>query len=485
MNFFYNKKPQNSSLTLNNADITNQILSENEGLCALCFLKRTFNIYLEEKIDEKIFKNFSFPSTAEIASSDFKERAIKEKREIFEEYERKFFEILKNYGQENQFSYLKTKSLPKLGLEKTLEGSWWFIENLTEKNFLDELDIQIDKDSLRELKEILDKLGNPNPYYAVIYLDGDNMGKWLSGELLPEIQYAYNSEVWEKLPVDFKEELKNYTNRKVLTPAIHSSISTALKNYTLELVKKIVEEEHLGKLVYAGGDDVLALVNLKDLFNIMEKLRWSFSGQVKFENIGNKDEIKIDINNTSGFVLKDDIYYLTMGKNAECSMGIVIAHYKEPLKIVIDKVFEMNKKAKNAGKNRFAISLLKRSGKERIGIAEWVIDDELTTNILKNLQDWMNRDRKEKRYISDRFIQNFKIEFQRLKQTQIYEGVINTELKRLILRAYNGLPRESKGEKNKFIKDFWEYAIKLWKINRDIDNFTSLLEIASFINKGD
>jgi CRISPR-associated protein Cmr2 len=486
LDFFYDKKPENSFLVLNDTDITNQILGENEGLCALCFLKRTFYKYLEEKIDERVFKDFSFPSTAEIACADFKEHAIKESKEEFEQYEKRFFEILKKYDQRNQFNYLKIKSLPKIGLGKTLEGSWWYIENITEKNFLDELNIKIDKDSLVEIKELLEKLGKPNPYYAVIYLDGDNMGKWLSGEKLPEIQYAYNSEVWEKLPIDFKEELKKYSTRKILTPAIHSSISTALRNYALEFVKKIVEEEYLGKLIYAGGDDVLAFVNLKDLFDIIEKLRWSFSGQITFKNSENKDEIIVDINNTSGFVLKDNIYYLTMGKNATCSMGIVIAHYKEPLKIVIDKVFEINKKAKSNGRDKFAISLLKRSGEEKIGIAKWIIEDNLTTNILKNLKDWMNKDRTEKRYISDKFIQKFRVEFQKIKQNQIYGDAINAELKRLILRAYNGLPKESKEEKNKFLNNFSDHIIKLlWGMGGDIDNLLNLLEIASFMNKGD
>jgi CRISPR-associated protein Cmr2 len=173
-----------------------------------------------------------------------------------------------------------------------------------------------------------------------------------------------------------------------------------------------------------------------------------------------------------------------MGKNATCSMGVVIAHYKEPLKIVIDKVFEMEKKAKKAGRNRFAICLLKHSGEERVGVAEWKIDNELTTTILKNLQDWMNKNREEKRYISDGFIQKLKMEFVKLKGTSISEGIINTELKRLVTRAYNGRPNEEKEEKRKFIENFVKTAEKLfWRTGGDIDNFTNLLEIASFMNK--
>jgi len=466
---------------INENEINPKYLDDGEGLCALCFLKRTFEIYLEKKFGS-IFKDFSFPSVAEVACADFKEKA-KELPE-FKEYENKFFEYI-------PVRYLNINSLPKLKLEETLEGSWFHEENLTEKKIRDELGVEIDIQKIKELKDLLknklyEQAGKPKKYYAILYLDGDNMGKWLSGELLPEIQYAYNSEVWgKKLPEEFKKKLitqleKIYSDkkaRKVLTPAIHSAISTALRNFAIEFVRKIVEEEHLGKLIYAGGDDVLAFVNLKDLFDVMEKLRWAFSGHIKFEN----GEIKVDTSNNSGFVLKDGVYYLTMGKNATCSMGVVIAHYKEPLKIVIDKVFEMNKKAKKAGRNRFALCLLKHSGEERVGIAEWKVEDCLTTEILKKLTNMMHRENENRKYISDRFIQKFKIEFYKLKNNNsLPQELIDGELKRLINRAYNG-PKE---ERKDFVNLFFNEAQKLLRgISDDIDNFTNLLEITSFMNK--
>lgn len=478
--FFYEGRKNGSFVEIDKEKITYKILDKKEGLCGLCFLKRTFERYLEKEVDS-IFEDFSFPSVAEVACADFKEKA-KELPE-FKEYENKFFEYI-------PVRYLNINSLPKLKLEETLEGSWFHEENLTEKKIRDELGVEIDIQKIKELKNILtnklyEQAGKPKKYYAILYLDGDNMGKWLSGELLPEIQYAYNSKVWEKLPENFKKDLQRYTPNKILTPAIHSTISTALRNYAIEFVKKIVEEEHLGKLIYAGGDDVLAFVNLKDIFDVMEKLRWAFSGHIKLD----QEKIEIYTTNNNGFVLKDGVYYLTIGKNATCSMGVVIAHYKEPLKIVIDKVFEMNKKAKESGRNRFAICLSKHSGEERVGVAEWEIEinnkgTELTTKILKDLQDWMNKDRNEKRYISDGFVQKFKMEFVKLKKTSFSEVIINTELKRLVTRAYNGRPNEDKEEKRKFIENFVKSAEKLfWRISEDIDNFTNLLEIVGFMNK--
>ncbi|MGB9762946.1 MAG: Cas10/Cmr2 second palm domain-containing protein, partial [Minisyncoccia bacterium] len=234
--------------------------------------------------------------------------------------------------------------------------------------------------------------------------------------------------------------------------------------------------------IYAGGDDVLALVNLKDLFDVMEKLRWAFSGQIKIEN----GEIKVDFENISGFVLKDEVYYLTMGKKATCSMGVVIAHYKEPLKIVIDKVFEMGKTAKKEGRNRFAISLMKKSGEERSGIAEWKIKTkdriESTVKILKKLKNGMNRENKN--YISDGFIPKLKQEFEKVKDGnfRLREPIFNTELKRLITRAYNG---KSECQKE-VVGQFSNYATLLfWQTGANIDNFTNLLEIASFMNTGE
>jgi CRISPR-associated protein Cmr2 len=489
--FFWESKNKNKFLKYNPLarDLTDKIeqkyLTDGEGLCALCFLKRTFEIYLEKEFGSS-FKDFSFPSVAEVACADFKEKALEKAKEDFDKYEKEFFKIL---GNDKKFNYLKIKSLPKLKLEKTLEGSWFYEENLSVKKFNDELGVAVNSSQIENLKDCLRSLyakaGKLKKYYAVLYLDGDNMGKWLSGELLPEIQYAYNSEIWEKkLPEEFKKGLitqleEIYSDkkaRKVLTPAIHSAISTALRNYAIEFVRKIVEEEHLGKLIYAGGDDVLAFVNLKDLFDVMEKLRWAFSGQIELEN----ETIKVDTENNSGFVLKDGVYYLTMGKNATCSMGVVIAHYKEPLKIVIDKVFEMNKKAKESGRNRFAICLLKHSGEERVGVAEWKIGDCLTTEILKKLTNMMNIENEDKKYISDRFIQKFKTEFYKLKDSFLPQGLINSELKRLITRAYNG----AKEERKDFVNLFFNEAQKLlWGTIKDIENFTNLLEIASFMNK--
>ncbi|MCS7202296.1 MAG: type III-B CRISPR-associated protein Cas10/Cmr2 [Dictyoglomus sp.] len=479
-------------LTENNK-ISPKFLADGEGLCAICFLKRTFEIYLEKEVSE-VFKDLSFPSTAEVASSDFKEKVLKTIKNKYLDYQRKISEVLREIPTVSPLPKLRTL------FENNIDGSWFYEENLTEKYIKDELKISIKEQKIKELKnllkEITEKVGRPNPYYALLYLDVDYMGRWLSGEFLPSIENAYNSNVWSKIDDDFKQKLlnilpKNRNNnaRKLLTPAIHASISTALRNYTLEFVKKIVEEEHLGKLIYSGGDDVLALVNIKDLFDVMQKLRWSFSGEIKIE----EGEIKPYLDNKTGFVKKDGRYVLTMGPEATASMGVVIAHYKTPLQEVIKKVFEMKKIAKGDYKKKFSICLMRRSGEERIAKAEWIYKDEdikETLEILKILGKAFD-ERNEKGYIAKSFIQKFASEFINLKkdegQFNASATIFNIELLRLIKRSYNSPKGKkiNKEEKQEFLNNIYESMKNLfWITGGNIDNFINFCVITAFIYTG-
>ncbi|MEN3045272.1 MAG: type III-B CRISPR-associated protein Cas10/Cmr2, partial [Candidatus Hydrothermales bacterium] len=471
--------------------VSPKFLADGEGLCAVCFIKRTFEIYLEKEVSQ-VFKDITFPSTAEIASCDFKERALQKAKEEFINYQKKLKGILSTF---------QVEPLPKLkrNFENiiNIEGALFYDENLRIKYFKDEFGVEVDERTLNELKNLLkditDKVGKPNSYYAILYLDGDNMGKWLSGELLPEIEFSYNSSVWEKLDEDFKNRLKEalplnnfFKPRKILTPAVHASISTALRNYALEFVRKIVEEEHLGKLIYAGGDDVLAFVNLKDLLDVMHKLRWAFSGKIKIVN----GRIEVDLTDNTGFVEKNGRYLLTMGSQASASVGVVIAHYKTPLQIVIKKVFEMEKEAKSEGRNGFAICLMRRSGEERVAKAKWVYEEKDTVKILKNLINAFDEENQDG-YIAKSFIQKVYNNFIRLKENERFIAtgeIFNVELSRLLKRSYN-LPKGIKVEEEKkkgFLNSVFENMKNLfWDTGESLDNFVNFLIILVFILKAE
>jgi len=133
---------------------------------------------------------------------------------------------------------------------------------------------------------------------------------------------------------------------------------------------------------------------------------------------------------------------------------------------------------------------MKHSGEERVGISRWKIDGKentyLTTELFKQLKEKMDREQDE--YISDGFIQKFRKEFYYLNISDLEEGLVKTEIKRLISRAYNS--KDSKLKKEKFINDFYksieiifEETLKSEKYNKN--NFTNLLEIISFMNRGE
>lgn len=466
-------------------------ISATESLCTTCFTKRALERYLEDIFGD-IFKSFYFPSTAEIAVSDFKKRALKNAKKEFKEYMETVAILFKKASYKPFVSFLPNIKKEFRGLDEdfNIEGSLFFEETLTKKEFKEEYGICICDKTIKVLKEKLkfltEKAGKPCPYYSVIKLDGDNMGKWLSGENLPEIKHAYNSEIWAKLPKDFKEKIKVFPHKKILTPSIHASISNALRNYTLEFVRYIVEEEHLGKLVYSGGDDVLAFVNLKDLIPVIQKLRAAFSGHIKFNN----KELTVDWSNDTGFVIKDEKYILTMGPNSSASCGVVIAHFKTPLKLVIDKVNQMEEKAKAiSGKDAFAVSLIKHSGQLKEFYCKWKFEkggELIDTN--HKILNLINYFKERGLYLSNTFPYKLYNSVKNLMSSNggysLDSGIFKSELQRIVKRSLQG--DSQKISKKDFVEnvvsDLWDLFF-IDGISENIERFTDLLEIARFLSK--
>lgn len=109
------------------------------------------------------------------------------------------------------------------------------------------------------------KHGRPPAYYAILMLDGDRMGDWLRGELSPTVEQVMHSKMvrWyreQAKPGSAGKTIENGLRaRRPVGPALHASISAALANFALHFAPRIVAD-HGGELIYAGGDDVLALL---------------------------------------------------------------------------------------------------------------------------------------------------------------------------------------------------------------------------------
>jgi len=222
------------------------------------------------------------------------------------------------------------------------------------------------------LRTIGQAIGTPvERYHALILMDGDRLGSWLSGDNALEFREAFHSKVRSGLAGYRDTALADYLEtRRPASPARHMAISSALNGFALHLVRHVVEDLCLGKVLYAGGDDVMAMVAVRDLPRAMWLLRLVYSGGMVDAATLNLFSHDMDIQR--GFVRWEDKLYQVMGEHATASTGAVIAHHQEPLSAVMRELRAAEKRAKSnlrlgtdgkpTDRDAFSITVIKRSG---------------------------------------------------------------------------------------------------------------------------
>ncbi len=204
----------------------------------------------------------------------------------------------------------------------------WHLAYLKEKY---DLRTAADEFSIRSTRAIAAKSGEHDDfenvetapgdkYFAVLAFDGDQIGMWLSDE--------------------FRAAKGNFES-------YHAGFSAALSTFALQVVRPIVENTagrtYGGFLVYAGGDDVLALLPAERALQCAQELRTAFQA-------------------ATNHIIGED------GNRLDASVGIAIAHFKAPLQDVVRAARAAEKRAKQKlGRAAVAVSLFKRSGE----ITEW------------------------------------------------------------------------------------------------------------------
>jgi CRISPR/Cas system-associated protein Cas10 (large subunit of type III CRISPR-Cas system) len=205
------------------------------------------------------------------------------------------------------------------------------------------------------------------------------MGKWVSGSKSPHMAHCLSPKAI-KYYQDYAPDFLNAP--RAVTPSWHLQFSEALGNFSLHAAQRVVEAFN-GRLIYAGGDDVLAMLPAYDALACARALRGAFRGEQSLNTIGKgrlfnvQQEGYLQLHPDSGAksgdqakLLSDPVKFpaLVPGPAADVSVGIAIAHYKSPLQDVVKAAQAAEKRAKNdLGRGAVAISLFKRSGE----ILEW------------------------------------------------------------------------------------------------------------------
>lgn len=215
-------------------------------------------------------------------------------------------------------------------------------------------------------------------YIAVLALDGDEMGKWISGEKTPPIGALLADkarEYFEKNAPDF------LSLRRPLNPSFHLQFSEALANFGLYTAGNIVKA-HAGRLIYAGGDDVLALLPADRALACAKALRRAFRGEPDREDPCDQTLYNLEHPQVGFLRLKqgddltdlDPVRYdiLLPGPGIDVSVGIAIGHAASPLQDLVRAAQTAEKRAKTEhGRAALALSIFKRSGEIQHWGCKW------------------------------------------------------------------------------------------------------------------
>ena len=303
--------------------------------------------------------------------------------------------------------------------------------------------LQALKNKQKELKDFAKSKGlELTKYYAIIDFDGDNMGKWLSGD--------------------------NINNPETNLKEFHQKLSCKLAAFATK-AQGIVDK--YGQTVYAGGDDFLGFVNLNYLFKAMQELRNAFAK---------------DVNDS----LHTELGYLK--EKLSFSAGVCIAHYKEPLSMVLAKAADAQKTAKadkKGERNAFCIVASKHSGENHEAYFNWGTDCENVGH-----WDYIVKQLITENSFSNTFIKSLNIEFARLVNNKgellVADNILKDEVERLTYRSCMFKRDFDKGEtsddfkkqKKKAAKDLTTNVMALLKVN-NFNNLINALNICDFMHR--
>ncbi|MDW8059333.1 MAG: type III-B CRISPR-associated protein Cas10/Cmr2 [Thermomicrobium sp.] len=284
-----------------------RLVGEHERLDAVSAVKRFFDF------------DVSFPSLPTIAARPFVQEAVRQAPQALETYRDAFDLLVTSLGEEPR-RYRRVG----LGTDRfPYDGSFLYEATLEWPALLEELGLEPSaveprrataEGSLRRARHALTELvravgRRPSRYVAVLVLDGDSMGRWLSEAV------GTGGE------------------------AAHRAISQRLAAFAAR-AKELVENRFANAAaVYLGGDDVVALVPAEEAVPL-------------------------------ALALAEAFHRITEGRTA--SAGIAIAHWLEPLGDLLRAARAAERAAKRLPRKRaVAVELQPRGGEIVRAVAEY------------------------------------------------------------------------------------------------------------------
>ncbi len=310
----------------NQPTVSDLNLGDTERLCAIALIKRLFPSpqVMRQAVGEDIgteLDQVSWPSTAFLSALPWLKSLSGEARAAAEQYQQQARQA--GYHESERFA-ARDAGISWAGLD----GPVWFAtavrndepggEQLGPKPSDDQKRArrqQVDRllTQLRSLQETTES--RPVPYYALLLMDGDSMGELV---------------------------------RQIGDP---SEVSRCLNQFAGQ-VKDVVKESD-GRTVYAGGDDVLALVPAIHALPTAEKLCDRY--RAAFDDLVKKGQLQ---KNT-----------------ATISAAIVYAHWRYPLRQVLHTAHELlDDFAKDrTGRDSVALGVVLGSGLNAVWSVPWAV----------------------------------------------------------------------------------------------------------------
>jgi len=319
-------------------------IKQGERLCAIALIKRLFPHVIEEavigNVAHELTQQESWPSTAFFAALPWLKKVEQETsaRSDAEQYAK----LASAAGWNNS----ERQAARNAGLQAEwtqLDGPAWFADAVRQN------EPGADPATVAEL---LEKLANvrpafqsdkaaaagppgkadvrPVPYYALLVMDGDSMGKLVTTLESPQ------------------------------------KVSQGLAKFA-EAVKDAVEKEN-GRTIYAGGDDVLALLPAENALAAAEALRATYAESFA---------------GASG----------TPVPEATLSGAVVYAHWKFPLRQVLQTAHHLlDAIAKDrTGRDSLAIGVIQGSGLQAVWSAPWGVMQGQENDGFGNLQEFVDQ----------------------------------------------------------------------------------------------